>query len=152
MMSGERLKNSVKLPRVVCKDGFSVSIQGGYGLYSEPRQNVAGLQYTQLELGFPSEADGLIQEYGEFYKENHHPTDAVYPYVPVDVIVRLIERHGGLDEEFRNSPKARKLFDHSSPFLGVWRNLLAGPLYTHWRGRRNRLYHPKTTEEVSDDS
>ena len=48
----------------------------------------------------------------------------MYGYVPIDVIAQLIEKHGGLDEEFKNSPKARELFDHFSPFLGVWRKLL----------------------------
>lgn len=77
-----------------------------------------GLAYKALELGFPSEADELILEYGEFYKDNHCPTDTVYAFVPVDVIAQLIQKHGGLDEEFASETMC--VFDYFSPFLAVW--------------------------------
>ena len=130
MQSLKNLRNpkrnkNCRLPAIICADGFSVSIQGGFGLYSDPREAVPGKRYKELELGFPSKSDSLIQKYMEVYKENHCPTDAVYPFVPVDVIAQLIRKHGGLDAKFKNSPKAQKLFSQSSPFLAVW-NILAG--------------------------
>ena len=86
------------LPRTECLDGFTVSIQAGSG-YSEPR--VMGVmnsesypeRYTAVELGFPSEADEVIAEYAE---DPDDLTGTVYPFVPVEVVVKLLLKHGGV--------------------------------------------------------
>jgi len=40
-------------PRIVCRDGFSISVQAGEYMYSAPRQN--GLPaYFEVECGYPS--------------------------------------------------------------------------------------------------
>ena len=79
-------------PHVVCADGYKVSIQAGNGLYSCPRENV--LEYTAVELGFPNIADELIMEYIEC--PDDEPTKTVYPYVPVDIVQQLMDKHGGI--------------------------------------------------------
>ena len=76
--------------RITCADGFSVSVQAGYANYCSPRDNVG--DWNKFELGFPSEADDLIQEYAE---EPNNPTETVYGYVPMSVVVALLEKHGG---------------------------------------------------------
>lgn len=53
-----------KRKRVICKDGFSISIQAGMYYYCEPRLNFV-YEYKSVELGFPSEEDELINEYVE---------------------------------------------------------------------------------------
>lgn len=45
-----------------------------------------------MELGFPSAADDLITDYAE---DNSY-TDTVYGYVPVEIVDKLIEKHGGI--------------------------------------------------------
>jgi len=37
----EKMRNVIfHKPKIVCVDGFSMSVQGGYGSYSEPRATV----------------------------------------------------------------------------------------------------------------
>lgn len=105
-------------PRIVCNDGYSVSVQASEHMYCEPRytqwQNDDGWQvingnylwpndatrnfetdhftpYESVELGYPSEADELIYDYAE---DNDY-TSTVYGCVPVKIVEQLIEKHGG---------------------------------------------------------
>ena len=80
-------------PRVKCADGYSVSVQAGYGLYSHPR--VDADTYTHVELGFPSTEDYLL---GGYAQDENRPLKTVYPFVPVDVVDALLARHGGIVE------------------------------------------------------
>lgn len=82
-------------PRVKCNDGFEVSIQASYTHYCYPRKTFAG-PYDEVELGYPSEADSLIDIYAEDIEE---PTHTVYGYVPIDIVEKLIEKHGGIVED-----------------------------------------------------
>ena len=77
-------------PRITCNDGFSVSVQAGRANYCSPRDNAG--DWNKFELGYPSEADDLIQEYAE---EPNNPTQTVYGWVPMNVVVALLEKHGG---------------------------------------------------------
>jgi len=79
-------------PRAVCKDGFSVSIQGNTRHhYCAPREVVDwGYEY---ELGYPSERDETIMSYAE---DRTDPTGTVYGFVPIDIIETLIQKHGGI--------------------------------------------------------
>jgi len=81
-------------PLVVCNDGFEMSVQAGQSLYSEP-QDVAD-SYEEAEVGFPSTEESLLTSYAED-KENLCGT--VYGYVPCSIIDKVIEKHGGIDEE-----------------------------------------------------
>ena len=81
-----------KYKSVVCRDGFTMSIQAGAEMYSSPRKNYAP-RYRELEIGYPSAKESLILEYAE---NPMAPTDTVYPYVPVDVVTLVIAKHGGM--------------------------------------------------------
>ena len=79
-------------PRLLCNDGFSISVQASSFHYCKPRLD--GIQdYESVELGFPSMEDELINEYAEDYSDY---TGTVYGYVPIEVVERLIEKHGGI--------------------------------------------------------
>ena len=81
-------------PRICCKDGFSISVQGGTEFhYCTPRIHCN--QYIKVELGFPSAADPFLAGYAE---DPSDPTGTVYGYVPIEVVERLVERHGGIVE------------------------------------------------------
>ena len=80
--------------RVVCVDGFTVSIQAGSFMYSIPRLDRAKA-YTHVEAGFPSERDPLLLKYQD-RRGAVDPTEDVYGYVPVSVIRAVIARHGGI--------------------------------------------------------
>ena len=78
-------------PRVRCSDGYEISIQAGNGMYSTPR-GVSDF-YASVELGFPNMYDELISEYAE---DPRKKTKTVFPYVPVEVVDELLEKHGGI--------------------------------------------------------
>ena len=89
-----------RLPHIVCADGFSMSVQVGYSLYSTPKK--VAKRYSAVEIGFPSEHEPLIEEYAEFLpfsEEDEEPdyTDTVYPYVPVKLVDKVLKRHGGIN-------------------------------------------------------
>ena len=79
-------------PHVICKDGFQMSVQAGQSLYSKPR-DVADY-YEEAEIGFPSEEESLLVNYCE---DETNPCGTVYSYVPVNLIDKIIEKHGGID-------------------------------------------------------
>lgn len=78
---------------IICSDGFKVSVQASEHHYCSPREHDA--EWNSFELGFPSAADDLIQGYAETPDE---PTGTVYGYVPIDIVARLIIKHGGIKE------------------------------------------------------
>jgi hypothetical protein len=82
--------------RITCADGFSLSVQATHGAYCSPRQNIG--PWTAVEVGFPSAKPDLIMDYAE---DTERPTETVYGYVPVELVLALIELHGGPDENAR---------------------------------------------------
>jgi hypothetical protein len=97
----KRTRNTVEIdgftyerPRqwIECKDGFTVSVQAGRGMYCHPEISGAD-KYKSVELGYPSAEDKLILDYAE---DPDEPTETIYPYVPVEIVVKLIEKHGGI--------------------------------------------------------
>ena len=74
-------------PRVLCADGFSISIQANQWVYCIPRKLLSNCEYTHVELGYASEYEELLDEYKE---------GPVYPYVPMEVVEKVIEKHGGI--------------------------------------------------------
>lgn len=79
-------------PRLYCNDGYSISVQASEFHYCSPRINGAQ-DYESVELGFPSEEDELINEYTD---SGFDYTDTVYGYVPIEIVEKLIEKHGGI--------------------------------------------------------
>ena len=78
--------------KVVCADGFEMSVQAFAGAYCKPREDNAS-SYTEVEVGFPTEKDSLLMPYAENPKQ---PTNTVYAWVPVEVVFLLISKHGGM--------------------------------------------------------
>ena len=79
-----------RVPRIVCADGFSVSVQADIGNYCSPRNDEG--PWDAAEVGFPSEASIRLMEWAE---DAARPTETVYGYVPLAVIALVIEDHGG---------------------------------------------------------
>jgi len=77
---------------IVCKDGFIMSVQGHEGAYCSPRIDNA-IKYTTVEVGFPSHPEPLLLKWAD---NEDKPTDTVYGYVPVDTIVLVCAKHGGV--------------------------------------------------------
>ena len=84
-------------PHVVCKDGFKMSVQAGQSLYSEPKADADS--YEEMEVGYPSKEERLLARYAE---DGENLCDTVYGYVPCSIIDKIIEKHGGIDEDAIN--------------------------------------------------
>tara|TARA_B100000586_G_scaffold216930_1_gene163937 strand:+ start:181 stop:555 length:375 start_codon:yes stop_codon:yes gene_type:complete len=93
----KHIMTSSRLPKIICSDGFTMSVQVGYSLYSTPKK--IAKRYSAVEIGFPSEHEPLIEEYAEtFHQEDETDyTDTVYPYVPVAIVDKVLKKHGGID-------------------------------------------------------
>ena len=96
----KHIATSSRLPQIVCSDGFKMSGQVGFSLYSTPKK--VAKRYSAVEIGFPSEHEPLIEEYAEtFYKDDGEDvtdyTDTVYPYVPVRIVDKVLKKHGGIN-------------------------------------------------------
>ncbi len=96
----KHMMTSSQLPHIICADGFSMSVQVGYSLYSTPKKITK--RYSAVEIGYPSDHEPLIEKWAEFIPfgdEDEVPdyTDTVYPYVPVGVVDKVLKKHGGID-------------------------------------------------------
>lgn len=77
--------------RMICADGFVVSIQASSGHYCTPREDRAW-PYACWELGFPTEAHEEIATYAE---DKDRLTGTVYGWVPSSNVLLVINKHGG---------------------------------------------------------
>ena len=94
----KHMMTSSRLPHIICADGFSMSVQVGYSLYSTPKK--IAKRYSAVEIGYPSEPEELIKEYAEFApfdEDTTDYTDTVYPYVPVSIVDKVLKKHGGIN-------------------------------------------------------
>ena len=92
------MMTSTRLPHIVCTDGFTMSVQVGYSLYSKPKK--VAKRYSNVEIGYPSDHEPLIEEYAEcftFEELDIDFTDTIYPYVPVKIVDKVLKKHGGID-------------------------------------------------------
>ena len=97
-LKNENMMTSTRLPKIICVDGFSMSVQVGFSLYSTPKK--VAKRYSAVEIGFPSEDEPLIEKYAESYYDpdvDFKYTETVYPYVPVRVVDKVLKKHGGID-------------------------------------------------------
>ena len=88
------IRRFIRTPPVICKDGFTMSVQASETHYSEPKGFAD--EYSEVEIGFPSDMENLIMDYCEDHQD---PCGTVYGYVPVKLVDRVIDKHGGIDED-----------------------------------------------------
>lgn len=83
-------------PRIICKDGFSISVQASEYAYATPRSDVG--PYSAVECGFPSSKPVTAElcKYAELCGTDDY-TETVYGYVPVEVVMAELEAHGGIE-------------------------------------------------------
>lgn len=93
--SGSGHRNFWDAPRIVCQDGFSMSIQASEFHYCTPRVTGA-FPYSSIEIGFPSRR---IPEAHEYAEEPKRHTKTVFGYVPVEIVNEIIRKHGGVKEK-----------------------------------------------------
>lgn len=82
-------------PKVTCADGTTLSVQASRTHYCTPRDDEG--PYTQKEVGFIFDANGkeiTPPRSWKPYADGDFPS-YVYGYVPVELIEKLITKHGG---------------------------------------------------------
>ena len=83
---------------IICKDGFTMSVQASNHHYCSPRINDAKA-YLEVEIGFPNKRESLLNKYVEGvnrYDDDSNFTEAIYPYTPAEVVIKVIMKHGGM--------------------------------------------------------
>ncbi len=86
------------LPRLVCYDGFSVSVQHSSHHYCSPRIDFAereGLPFVSYELGYPSDEEPDLLEYAE---NRETPLSTVYAFVPASLVEWIVDQHDGISD------------------------------------------------------
>jgi hypothetical protein len=78
--------------KIICKDGFTMSVQANEGAYCSPRVDNAE-RYVAVEVGYPSVREPLLMEWAENKDE---PTNTVYGWVPSERISLVCIKHGGI--------------------------------------------------------
>lgn len=79
------------VPRIYCADGFNMSVQTGKAIYCSPRDSRG--PWHKVEVGFPSER---VEELMEYAEDPTKPVETVYGYVPLEVVVKVVDAHGGI--------------------------------------------------------
>lgn len=82
------------VPRIICADGLSFSMQASSGHYCDPRDSIG--PWNEVEIGFPSERVGQFIEYAE---DPERPTETVYGWVPLPIVCDVINAHGGFSAQ-----------------------------------------------------
>lgn len=77
--------------KIVCVDGFTMSVQASERNYCSPKDDVG--PYTEVEVGFPNMYDLYLHEYAE---DPLRPTETVYGWVPQIIVQLCIDSHGGM--------------------------------------------------------
>ena len=83
------------MPRLILADGASLSVQASEHSYSSPRDNKG--PYTKVEVGFPSEKPP--EAWKEYAEEWDDPTNTIYSYIPLTMVMLYIGAHGGIDRD-----------------------------------------------------
>ena len=78
---------------IVCKNGFSMSVQASEFNYCEPKNNTG--PYASVEIGYPSKMEELLINWAE---DPGNPTETVYGWVPSEVVWDVILKNGGYVE------------------------------------------------------
>jgi hypothetical protein len=78
--------------RIVCKDGFEMSVQANETAYCDPRIDDAG-RYKEVEVGYPNELEPMLMPWAE---NEENPLGTVYGYVPAERISLICAKHGGI--------------------------------------------------------
>lgn len=79
------------VPKLNCVDGLKLSMQASKFHYCTPRDNYG--PWSAVEIGFPTLTIPELLEYAE---DADNPTDTVYANVPLTLLAKIIDDHGGL--------------------------------------------------------
>lgn len=82
--------------QVICASGLKMSVQASAYHYCTPRESEG--PWTHVEVGFPPARVEALMPWMEDWGDTD-PTQAVYGYVPIEVVAQVIADHGGFAED-----------------------------------------------------
>lgn len=83
------------IPKLVCEDGFTMSVQAGSSCYSTPRTD-GEREYSAYEVWLCYEP--LLQDYINTYADDDGTVHSdPCGWVPTHVILDIVNKHGGLN-------------------------------------------------------
>lgn len=82
-------------PYIICKDGYTMSVQANSCLYCMPEEDCLE-KYNEYEVR--GETSKKIKEF-EKWVNNSEDEYPLYAYVPEEEIIKLINKHNGLDKK-----------------------------------------------------
>lgn len=94
ILSEQKKIRDIVVKAITCRDGFKVSIQASKYHYCSPRESDG--PWTHFEMGYPSGNPG--EEFKEYADSPDEFPNTVYGYVPSDLIMKLINEHGGSEQ------------------------------------------------------
>lgn len=89
------IEYKTRTPTIYCNDGTHLSVQTGEFNYCDPKTNTG--PWTEVEVGFPSREFESLKLYEE---SNYSDNSGIYGYVPIEVIVDIINECGGICHEW----------------------------------------------------
>lgn len=90
-----------RCPRIYCANGVFLSVQASEHHYCSPRENKG--PWNSVEVGYPSIAPPSTWE--PYAEEWDDPTQCVYGYVPIELVLFFIATNGGINYERTFSPE-----------------------------------------------
>ena len=85
----------ISRPPIECADGFRMSVQASEYHNCAPQENEG--PYEEVEVGYPSMEEPLLTPYAE---DPSRLTETVYAWVPMHVVEKVIQKHGGTVEGY----------------------------------------------------
>lgn len=82
-------------PPLLCRDGFSMSVQASEYHYCVPRNDEG--PWDKFECGFPSKPVPELREWKEELRDDAPDEECFFAYVPWLAVMLTIEKHGGCD-------------------------------------------------------
>jgi hypothetical protein len=83
-----------KLPAIVCKDGFKLSVQASAGHYCYPQKLCSFELYSEFEIMFLSELSD--SDANLLYSHDYSKDSDIYEFVPRSLVLEIINNHGGI--------------------------------------------------------
>lgn len=83
-----------QVPKIICKDGFMLSVQASSMHYCKPPRDYT--IWTHVEVAYPNIEEDVLEQYAD---EPDGFNMTIYPYVPIEIIQGLVDKHGGIDHE-----------------------------------------------------
>ena len=85
-------------PLLHLKDGTTLSVQVGPGLYHTARTGDDGKQlYTHVEVGYPT--GPIPPSWMPYCEDKLAPNNTIYSFLPIELVHYFIASHGGVDYE-----------------------------------------------------